>query len=104
MNFFVSNLKYSFCIVDLLNNKKNFQFKICYKNKYSFLNLKHSTSQILASRIMKRGNFLKTYKLLKKFYYKQMLRIKFNSIPETSNYIFFYKKYQSFKDFDRVLL
>ena len=53
---------------------------------------------------MKRGNFLKIYKLLKQFYYKYLLQNKFTSISLTSNYMFFFKKYQSFRDFDRVLL
>lgn len=97
-------LKNNFCIVDLLSNKKNFQYKICYKKKYSFLNLKNSTTQSISNRLMKRGKFLKVYKLLKKFYYNYILKTKFKSIPLMSNFLFFYNKYQSFRDFDRVLL
>lgn len=104
MKFFSNNLKYSFCISTLLENKKKFQFKMCYKKKYSFLNLKHNNSQILATRILKKGNFLKVYKLLKKFYYIYILKNMFNNISLNTNYKFFYNKYQSFRDFDRVLL
>lgn len=104
MNFLTKKLTYTFCISTILENKKNFQHKICYKKKYSFLNLKHNTSQILATRILKKGNFLKVYKVIKKFYYIYILREKFKNIPLNSNYMFFYNKYQSFRDFDRVLL
>ena len=84
--------------------KESFRYKMCYQKKYNFLNFKNLPSQAIANRLMKRGNYLKIYKLLKKFYYTYILRQKFSSIPLMSNFLFFYKKYQSFKDFDRVLL
>ena len=104
MFLFSKNIKFNFCVFDLLERKKNFQYKICYKKKYSFLNLKNSPSQALSNRLMKRGNFLKIYKLLKKFYYDYMLRSEFKNISLNSNFMAFYKKYQSFKNFDQVLL
>jgi hypothetical protein len=104
MLFLFKNINFKFCVIDVLNNKKNYQYKICYKKKYKFLNLKNTTSQSLSNRVMKRGNFLKVYKLVKKFYYNFLLKQKFNSIPLMSNFLFFYNKYQSFRDFDRVLL
>jgi hypothetical protein len=104
MIFFSTNIKYNFCVENILENKQAFQYKFCYKKKYNFLNLKHSSSQSLTNRLMKRGNFLKIYKLLKKFYYLYTLRNKFKSIPLMSNFLFFFNKYQSFRDFDRVLL
>lgn len=104
MFFLHSNIKFSFCMKDILENKQNFQYKFCYKKKYRFLNLKNSPSKALTNRLMKRGNFLKIYKLIKKFYYIFILRQKFSSIPLMSNFLFFFKKYQSFRDFDRVLL
>jgi hypothetical protein len=88
----------------LLEEKKNFQYKICYKKKYSFLNLKNSPTQALSNRLMKKGNYLKIYKVLKKFYYDYVLRFKFKTIPLMSNFLFFYNKRQSFKNFDKVLL
>lgn len=97
-------LTYTFCLNEIFENKKNFQYKICYKKKYKFLNLKNTPSQALANRLMKRGNFLKTYKLLKKFYYNFILKFNFKKIPVTSNFLFFYNKYHSFKNFDKVLL
>ena len=104
MIFFSTNIKYNFCVENILENKQAFQYKFCYKKKYNFLNLKHSPSQSLTNRLMKSGNFLKIYKLLKKFYYLYTLRNKFKSIPLMSNFLFFFNKYQSFRDFDRVLL
>lgn len=104
MNFFSSKIKFSFCVNDILENKQNFQYKFCYKKKYKFLNLKNSPTQALSNRLMKRGNYLKIYKLVKRFYYDFILRQKFKSIPLMSNFLFFFKKYQSFRDFDRVLL
>jgi hypothetical protein len=104
VSFLYKKLNYTFCVADLLENKQKFQYKICYKKKYAFLNLKHTTSQMLSNRFMKRGNFLKTYKLIKKFYYNYLIRQKFKEIPLMSNFLFFYNKYQSFRDFDRVLL
>jgi hypothetical protein len=104
MFFLSTKINYSFCVIDVLENKKLLQYKICYKKKYKFLNLKNSTSQALSNRLMKRGNFLKIYKLLRKFFYNNVLKQKFSSIPLMSNFLFFYNKYQSFRDFDRVLL
>lgn len=104
MKFFSKNINYQFCVKNILDNKQAFQYKFCYKKKYHFLNLKHSPSQALTNRLMKRGNFLKIYKLVKKFYYIYVLRNKFTTIPLMSNFLFFFNKYQSFRDFDRVLL
>lgn len=99
------NLKqYNFCLNDLADMRQNFKHKICYKKKYSFLNLKHTPTYALTNRLMKKGNFLKTYKTLKSFYYKDMLRGSFNQIPIMSNFLFFYNKYHAFKDLDRVLI
>ena len=53
---------------------------------------------------MKKGNFLKTYKLLKYFFYKMFLLKNFNNIPSSSAFMYFYNKYHSFRDLDRVLL
>jgi hypothetical protein len=83
--------------------RDNFKHKICYKKKYEFLNLKHTPSYALSNRLMRRGNFLKTYKLLKRFYYNDMLSDRFSTIPSLSNFLFFFNKYYSFRDLDRVL-
>lgn len=104
MKFLNNNINFFFCVKDLLETKESFQYKMCYQKKYNFLNFKNLPSQAIANRLMKRGNYLKIYKLIKKFYYIFILRQKFNSIPLMSNFLFFYKKYQSFRDFDRVLL
>lgn len=104
MKFLSNNIKFFFCVKELLESKESFQYKMCYQKKYKFLNLKNLPSKSIANRLMKRGNYLKIYKLVKKFYYNFILRQKFGSIPLMSNFLFFYKKYQSFRDFDRVLL
>ena len=83
--------------------REKFSHKICYKKKYKFLNLKNTPSYSLATRLMKKGNFLKTYKLLKKFYNVFFLHQNFAKIPISSNFMFFYKKHYSFRDLDRVL-
>lgn len=84
--------------------RETFSHKICFKKKHFFLKLKQTPSSGLAGRLTKRGNFLKTYKLLKKFYYNYMLTKLFKKIPLTSNFLFFYNKYISFRDLDRVLM
>lgn len=94
---------YLFCIKDIAEMRTNFKNKICYKKKYIFLNLKHTPTIALTNRIMRKGNFLKIYKILKKFYYCNMLEKDFNKISPLSNFLFFYNKYYSFRDFDRVL-
>lgn len=71
--------------------RDNFKHKICYKKKYEFLNLKHTPSYALSNRLMRRGNFLKTYKLLKRFYYNDMLTDRFSTIPSLSNFLFFFQ-------------
>lgn len=83
--------------------RKKFSLKICYKKKYNFLNLKYTPSHALASRLIKRGNFIKTYRLLKNFYYIYVLKLKKKFIDKRNNFLFLYKRYLSFKDFDRVL-
>lgn len=88
---------------NLITLRQKFKHKICYSKKYEFLNLKHTPSQALTTRLIKRGNKLKTYKLLKFFFYKYTLKKNLKTIPETSNFIFFYNKYFSFRDLDRVL-
>jgi hypothetical protein len=103
MTFLSKNYQYNFCIITILSNRKNTQEKLCYKKKYKFLNLKQTATQQLATRLMKRGNYLKVYKVIKKYYYMKVLGDMFYSIPMSSNFMFFFKKYQSFRDFDRVL-
>ena len=83
--------------------RKKFSLKICYKKKYNFLNLKYTPRHALASRLTKRGNFIKTYRLLKNFYYIYILKVKKKLIDKKNNFLFLYSKYLSFKDFDRVL-
>jgi hypothetical protein len=53
---------------------------------------------------MKRGNFIKTYRLLRNFYYIHLLKIQKKQIDKKNNFLFLFKRYLSFKDFDRVLL
>ncbi len=87
----------------LKNLRQNFSLKICYKKKYNFLNLKHTPSHGLACRLTKKGNFIKSFKLLKKFYYVYILRLRKKTISIHSSFLFLYNKYASFKNFDRVL-
>ena len=103
MRLFCKNIKFLFCVKDIGDMRKDFQHKICYKKKYQFLNLKHTPSNSICTRLMKRGNFLKIYKVIKIFYYQYVLKKKFYSIPTSSNFLFFFRKYYSFRDIDRVL-
>lgn len=93
-----------FCVTDVAKLRETFSHKFCFKKKHYFLKLKQSPSTALAGRLTKKGNFLKTYKLLKRFYYNYMLTKLFKKIPLTSNFLFFYNKYVSFRDLDRVLM
>lgn len=97
------NINYNFSLQNIKDLRKKFSLKICYKKKYNFLNLKYTPSQALSCRLTKRGNFLKTYRLLKNFYYIHLLKKKKTSINRHNNFLFLYKTYTSFKDFDRVL-
>ena len=83
--------------------REKFKHKLCFKKKYTHLNLKHTPSYALTTRLLKNGKFLKTYKLLKYFFYKIFLLKNFNKIPSSSAFLYFYNKYQSFRDLDRVL-
>lgn len=103
MTFLCEKYKYKFCIITILSNRQHTQEKLCYKKKYKFLNLKQTATQQLSTRLMKRGNYLKIYKVVKKYYYMRVLRDLFHTIPMSSNFMFFFNKYQSFRDFDRVL-
>lgn len=103
MRFFIFKLNYKFSINNLAETRKNFTHKICFKKKFKFLNLKYTPASTFCNRFMQKGNFLKIYKLLKRFYYTFMLRKQFKWVPEDSNFFFFFK-YNSFKDINRVLL
>ena len=103
MCFFSNKIVYNFCIKEIGEMRYSFKHKICYKKKYQFLSLKHTPSYAITNRLMRKGNVLKIYKILKKFYYKDMLYKNFYKIPPLSNFLFFFNKYYSFRDFDRVL-
>ena len=103
MNLLFLNIKRNFSINSLASLRDKYNHKICYKNKYKFLNLKLTPSQSLANRLTKKSNFLKSYKIIKKFYYDFLLKKMFKKLPINCNFLFFYKKYYSFRDFDRVL-
>jgi len=59
-------------------------------------------SNIIASRLLKQSKYLKIYKLIKKYYLQEILKTKLPNISLSSSFLFFYKKYNSFKDFDRT--
>lgn len=103
MTLLCINIKKKFSIDSLSLLRNNYNHKICYKSKYKFLNLKLTPSQSLANRLTKKSNFLKSYKIIKKFYYNFLLKKMFQKLPINCNFVFFYKKYYSFRDFDRVL-
>lgn len=88
----------------LIENRKYFNHKICYKKRYNFLKFKSTPTKSLATRLFNHGNFLKTYKLCKKYFYKYFL---FNNIKkldrEDEFFKFFYNSVNS-RDFDQVLL
>lgn len=98
-----NKLSYRFCITHIAELRSNFKHKICYKKKYNFLNLKHTPSYALSTRLIKRGNVIKIYKILNNFFYNELLRKKFSKISLLSNFLFFYNKYYSFRDINRVL-
>lgn len=103
MSYLQKKLNNKFCIYGIGQLRKKFQHKLCFKKKYTHLNLKHTPSYALTTRLMGRGNFLKTYKILKYFFYKTFLLKNFNNIPSSSIFKYFYSKYHSFRDLDRVL-
>lgn len=96
-------VKYTLSISSISEYREKFNYKICLKKKYKFINLKNTPTNALANRLTNKGNFLKVYKHIKYFYYKLLLRKQFKNIPLMSNFLFFYNKYNSFKDLDRVL-
>lgn len=103
MRFFCKNITYHLCVAHIADLRSQFKHKICYKRKYQFLNLKHTPSYALCTRLRKRENTLQIYKLLNKFFYQELLRRRFYSIPLASNFLFFFNKYYSFRDINRVL-
>lgn len=103
MCLFFKNVTYSFCVTHIADLRLKFKHKICYKKKYNFLNLKHTPSYALCTRLIKRGNLIQIYKLINKFFYNELLFKKFSKISILSNFLFFYNKYYSFRDLNRVL-
>ena len=102
MRKLTNNLTSNFCVSNLITLRKQFSYKICYKKKYKFLQLKHTPTYAIANRLMREGKFLKIYKLVKKFYNYSFLFTNFKKIPVSSNFLFFYLRYFSFRDSDRV--
>ena len=94
---------YSFSVSQMKEIRKNFNKQICFKNKYKFLGLKNTPTKAIVNRITKYDRFLKNFKLLKHYFYNFFLKKKIQNIPIASSFLFFYNKYPSFKDLDRVL-
>ena len=99
-----NNIRHLFSVFDIGYMRQEFQHKICYKKKRAFLNLKNTPTKSLSTRLMKTGKFLKIYKLLRMYYLHFIIKNNCFHVPLASNFLFFYQRYQSFKDFDRVLL
>lgn len=104
MRHLLHNTKSKFCISNILDLRENFKPKMCFKKKYQFLKLKHTPTYSLSNRLQKKGNHLKMYKPLKAYYYNYILFKKFKFIPSTCNFLFFFNKSYTFRDFDRVLM
>ena len=102
MSFFF-NINYRFSVVGMLSLKSKFAHKLVFNKKHTFLKRRSMPVQSLSCRFMNRGNFLKIYKQLNYLYYKSFLRTKLKTIPVSSNFLFFFKKYDSFKSFDKTL-
>ena len=88
----------------LINTRKMFSHKICYKNKYKFLKLKDTPTKSLATRIYRHGNFLQTYKLCKKYFYKYFLHNNIKKLDKEDEFFKFFYNSTNSRDFDQVLL
>lgn len=105
MFIYLSKLKAHLSVQNsVIQIRKDFAHSICYKKKHRFLRYKSSPVKSLSNRIMSRGNHLKIYKFLKKYYNNFLLKILIKKIPITSNFYLLYKAYRSTKNFDKVLL
>ena len=102
MGFFF-NMKYKFSVKGLLSLKSKFAHKLVFNKKHAFIKKKSMPVQSLSCRFMNKGNFLKIYKQINYVYYKHFLRTKLKTTPLSSNFLFFFKKYDSFKSFDKTL-
>jgi hypothetical protein len=91
-----------FSIEQLLNQRRKFQHKICYKGYDSHLKLKTTPTQALATRLMRDGQFIKLYRNCHSFYFKTMYK-NVKSLPENNEFKNLFFQYQSFTDFNRVL-
>lgn len=94
--------KYFFCVKSISLLRNSFHSKICFQEKYKFLTLKYTPTYAISNRIMKKGKFLKIYKLVKKSFNYKLLFLDLKKISISSNFLFFYKRYYSFRDSDRV--
>lgn len=88
----------------LIKNRKLFNHKICYKNRYKFLKFKSTVSKSLATRLFHHGKFLKTYKVCKKYYYNYFLKNNIKNLKENEEFFKYFNTYLNSRDFDQTLL
>jgi hypothetical protein len=100
---FCQSLHYQFGVNNQQILRNKFKYKIAYKEKYKFLKLKYTPTTAISTRLMRQGKFLKIYKLFKNYFYSYLLFKNFKNIPVSSDFLFFYQRYFSFRDSDRVL-
>ena len=63
---------------------------------------KDTPTRTLTGQLFRRGNFLKTYKLLKLFFNSYFLREIIPKELKTKIFVYYFNKYKSFKDLDRA--
>lgn len=99
---YVLQIKFSFSLQQLGNQRVKFQHKMCYKPSNASLKLKTTPTISIASRLFRDGNFLRIYKTCQKSFVTILLN-HVQHLPHNNEFKNLFHQYESFRDFNRVL-
>ncbi len=97
------NLQFKFSISQILNQKSKNINKLCFKPEKQFLAHKEIISSKLTSKLIKKGKFLKKYKLMQSYYIDYIIN-NVAKLPNNNEFKNIYKLYSSFRDINRLLM
>lgn len=93
---------YFFSIESLLKQKRKFKHKICYREKLVFLKNKQTPVNSLATRLMKRGCYLRILRTLMRFFITHFIPF-IKKLPSNNHFKVIYSMNYTLRDFNRIL-
>lgn len=86
----------------LATQRSKFQHKICFKPANDYLKLKTTPTIAIAARLFRDGHFLRLYKKCLKVFV-DLIVTEVNYLPQNNEFKNVFQRYDSFRDFNRVL-